>query len=466
MKHWITTFGSNELLLNMVEYLSSKDICKLFLLGKSHMCMTYEDIIYTIYYKLYLQLHPTLNISIKNINLISQLTRLIIESGHMLKYYSDTNSEIFTTEEITIRKIFFQKINNSDYVVSLYYIFYELGLYSILSRLIADNIIISQYEHAISAHNYYGNEETLRMALRFKNHNMTKQILYDMKTISDINNLELFWFMDFNNNVLFESITNYDFYGFSIMLDNICLSQSKNFIKFIILESSDTKSQSFSNLAINNNIFHIDTNILIYALKKDMSRIFNIWDWEMQKPHNLNIGDFSIYTSLFIDTDSLLTRDRFSIYISERFQNYINYQYNQIVTNIERNYDSMNYINKLNYYLNESNINIFDTFNSNKNNKYLLLMLLTQKNRYLFMIIFLIIEKNKQKFDINYIYKNSDHNTFEYGSYYYLKKMNNYSIINIIEQILFNGARMYQNNELDFRYTVGLLLTLKYLRSL
>ena len=206
MNLWIKVFSTNELLLHMIEFLPSNDILKLCLLK---LCKIEE--IYKIYHKLYLQLRPTLNISLKNIDLLSHLTRRIIEENYKLKYINNGFNS-FTLEENCIRKIIFEAVANvtnkivnvaTDTVstistdvtsiMSIYYLFYNYNFYSIMSRFISDEIIISPYESALNKTVYYGNEQTLRMALRFKKHNMIIQILTDMKFIAKKNNAFTFF---------------------------------------------------------------------------------------------------------------------------------------------------------------------------------------------------------------------------------------------------------------------------------
>lgn len=464
MNSWVNVFNTNELLIHMIEYLPSRDILKLFLIKKNMP----EDIIYEIYYKLYLSLQPVLKISLKNIKLLSHLTRQIIENGYKLKY--SNHLKLFSTEEICIRKILFENVNSSN-IISLYYLFYNYKFYSILSRFISDGIIISPYECSFNKKFYYGNEQTLRIALRFKQHNMIKQILSDVKYIATENNLKIFWFITKKNNILYESISNNDIEGFKIIINFIHLNTQPNFVKFIILQSSDTDSQLYNNVQLNNTVFHVEPNLLTHALKYDNYRLFNTWDWNILKPNNLSSNDFQIYiklliiqpnTTTLINATTAITKNKIVIKYSPVILNYINYQYTQIINHIEKNINNLKFVNVLDEYLNINNINIF--------NDNLLLTLLSQKNQYLFMVIYLIIKKNKDNFDIHHIYKNDEYQNIIYfyqnNGYQNNGYQNEYTIVEFLECLIYSYRNVYQNNINDFIQFINLLLIHKLFENL
>jgi hypothetical protein len=201
--------GNIPIFYNIVEHLSSKEILNLFLLSKSFTnCLntTYDKIIYKIYKKLY-SLFKFKNKL--NFDILMNHTIKLIKMEHMPKYYSNANTQ-FITDEIIIREIIYNIVKFQN-ITSIYYLLYQSGFYELLNRFIVDEIVISPYECTLSntvrkTLHYYGNEQTLRMAVRFKQHNMIKKILSDMKYISKNRNFSnVWWFIWNKNNVLYEA---------------------------------------------------------------------------------------------------------------------------------------------------------------------------------------------------------------------------------------------------------------------
>jgi hypothetical protein len=445
MNLWIKVFRTNDILLHMIEYLPSNDILKLCSLN---LCKIEE--IYKIYHRLYLQLRSHLNISLRNIGLLSDLTRKIIEDDYKiiengnLKYLNN-KPMTFSPEENCIRKIIFEKITKiatthqiEENIMSLYYLFHNYGFYSILSRFISDEIVISPFESAFSKVRHYENEQTLRMALRFKHHNMIKQLLADMKFIAIKNNLKHpFWFINNMNNILFESVSSCDLEGFKIMIDFIHLNTPPNFSKFIIFKSSDTASQLYSNEWLNNRVFHSDPNLIVHTLKSETRSLFKLWNWGIYKPPDLNIYDFLIYIKL----SSPPVNKKFIIKYSTTFLYYINYQYEHIIKHIEQN--ETKFVNLLFDYLNvlQNNVEQF---------QFLVLTLLSNNHKYLFMIIYIIIQKIDNLNLKYHIYEQAQLPPNTVGGHILANLNEKFTIVEFLENLIYLNKNIFLNNIYDF----------------
>lgn len=339
MSNQLIVLGNIPLFYNIVEYLSSKEILNLFLLSKLFTnCLntTYDKVIYKIYKKLYLPLKVKNKL---NFDILIIMTIKLIKIENAPNYIIQKNSQ-FTTEEIIIRQIIYNIVKYEN-ITSIYYLLYENGFHQLLNRYIIDKIVISPYECTLSNTirkklHYYGNEQTLRMALRFKKHNMVKQILSDMEYIMKNNSL---WFIWNDHNVLYESIYNNDYVGFEIMVEFIVKKDKR---RHFILEISDSGiSTSDMNeydiesdnrhTEMNDNYFsHFNKNALTYTLIKNINAIFKNWDWIKYFPLNLDSNDF------------IISEDSNNFIISERFLEYMNNQKKDIIQHYKKYSKSKN----------------------------------------------------------------------------------------------------------------------------
>ena len=355
---------------NIVEHLSSKEILNLFLLSKlftSYLNTTYDKIIYKIYKKLYLPFNFKNKL---NFDILMNHTIKLIKIEHVPKYYRNTNIQ-FITDEIIIREIIYNIVKYQN-ITSIYYLLYQSGFYELLNRFIVDEIVISPYECTLSntvrkTLHYYGNEQTLRMAVRFKQHNMIKKILSDMQYISKNRNFPNAWFIRNKNNVLYESIYNDDYVGFhliAIFMYQInkrrcfILERSDAHIALSDINDYDNNWDSFPNIhtEMNDNMAHISKNPLIYTLKKNISKIFNNWIW--QYPLNLDSNDFVIF-------------ENNNFIISERFLEYMDIQHKDIIKHFKQNNatSDLNQFRLLVFILNSSNrVNIYSHINNQEDN--------------------------------------------------------------------------------------------------
>ena len=324
--------GNIPIFYNIVEYLSSKEILNLFLLSKSFTnCLntTYDKIIYKIYKKLY---SPFKFKNKLNFDILMNHTIKLIKMEHVPKYFMNTNIQ-FITDEIIIREIIYNIVKFQN-ITSIYYLLYQSGFYELLNRFIVDEIVISPYECTLSntvrkTLHYYGNEQTLRMAVRFKQHDMIKKILSDMQYISKNRNFDVSWFIRNQNNVLYESIYNDDYVGFKLIAQFIykinkrrcfILERSDAHIALSDINNYDINYDCFPYIhtEMNDNIAHINKNPLIYTLKKNISKMFNNWIW--QYPLNLDSNDFIIS-----ENNNFIISERFLEYMSVQHRDIINY---------------------------------------------------------------------------------------------------------------------------------------------
>lgn len=330
--------GNIPIFYNIVEHLSSKEILNLFLLSKSFTnCLntTYDKIIYKIYKKLY---SPFKFKNKLNFDILMNHTIKLIKMEHMPKYFMNTNTQ-FITDEIIIRDIIYNIVKFQN-ITSLYYLLYQSGFYELLNRFVVDEIVISPYECTLSntirkTLHYYGNEQTLRMAVRFKQHNMIKKILSDMQYISKNKNfVNVLWFIWDQNNLLYESIYNDDYVGFHLIAQFIykinkrrcfILERSDRHIALSDINDYDAHDDClpYTHTEMNDNMAHINKNPLIYTLKKNISKMFNNWIW--QYPVNLDSNDFVI-------------SENNNFIISERFLEYMSNQHRDIINHFKQNW--------------------------------------------------------------------------------------------------------------------------------
>jgi hypothetical protein len=335
IKPYIIVFNTKELALIIAEYLSSLDIYKLFniLFKNNKNCNTAINYIYG---KLYSEMIDSYGMVF--------ITNRIIKMGHTYRYTYRKNIQ-FSAEEICIRNILFEKFNiptdeesdedideesdeegygigyanaeeaaesykaesykaeadiyKKNKITSLYYLLYDNGYTALLNRFIVDGIVVSPYECTHSnirrkTIHYYGNEQTLRIALRYSKYDMIKQILSDMEYLLAKHKFN-FYFIWNNNNILYESLAKSDIVGFQIMI-NFAINHKK--LKFLLLQISDedvaySNNNSFCDSNGNNahpaaadpyphmgddRIIQDDQkNVLFYALFTDLA---NIKSWQ------------------------------------------------------------------------------------------------------------------------------------------------------------------------------------------
>ena len=351
-----TILDKDALLFKMSEYISSRDIIKLFLLGKSftiYLNISYNELICKLYGKLYFPLQ------IKNqldFGTLIMTTIELIKSKNILKYINRQNTQ-FSENEISIRNIIYDVIKYKN-ITSLYYLLYVNGFYDLLNRFIVDEIVISPYECTHSNKmrkilHYYGNEQTLRMALRFKQHSMLKQILSDMRYITKKNHLGILWFMWGNNNVLYESVKNEDFDGFSIILKfihkekkrhdiillksdrDISISNDNYFGESLYrIDDADIENDEEGNNNINDGddrIFHMEENLLTYTLITNVNRLFKDFTWHWRS-YRLKLSSLDFYPFCGNTNNRYFQYGKFII--SDRFREYINLQKIDIIQHL------------------------------------------------------------------------------------------------------------------------------------
>ena len=352
----------NLALYEIFKYLSCKDICKL-LVSNKNICkqlvadtdelelsvselikLKMEFIIYDIYYALYKQI-----ISLKmNSILATQLTMRIITMGINLTY-SKFRTNAFSSEAIIIRNILISEIScflpeEENRIISLYYILYRTNNYSIFNRFIEDGIVISPFECTLSRNvrhtlHYYGNEQTLRVALRYKQYNMVKKILSNIYSIAAKNNFQnTFYFMWDGINFLFEPIYENDVEGFKLILDSIHnfndLTQLLFGFDIDVIYGHNNNSYSFNERVIDINVQHISTeynhvyynyikyDLITYALITDSKKMIKHWNWIYGFPIDLINNDFSI-----VDDNGDI-----KITITQKYLDYLNIQHNLLIT--------------------------------------------------------------------------------------------------------------------------------------
>jgi len=338
-----TVLGNKTLLFKIVEYLPSREILNLFLLSKLftiHLNTTYDNLMYKIYRKLYLPLNVKSKL---NFDILIMMTIRLIKLDNKLTYVYRKNIK-FSEEEVSIRNIIYDIIKSGN-ITSLYYLLFINGFYQLLNRYIADDIVVSPYECTLSNTirtrlHYYGNEQTLRLALRFKQHNMVKKILSDMKYITKNKNINILQFIWAHNNILYESVYNDDYEGLSLMVGFVnSIKQRKYFIldkmdcdiEFSNANSyleDDDEYEMYTESEMNNRnmIHHGEKNLLCYALKKNIDKMFNSWNWGSYL-RGLNSNDFIISEFAISENSNFI--------ISENFSEYLKNQRNDIITHFK-----------------------------------------------------------------------------------------------------------------------------------
>jgi len=487
MKKFLTVFNTKELLFNIAEYLTSSEIYQLLQINKLLQIplinTNYDYLINEIYFKLYK--HCKIK---KHLNLLVLMTNRVINMGHTYSYKFCKNVE-FLTEEICIRNILFEEFNY-EIITSLYYILHECGCNSLISRFVSDKIIASPYECTHSnikrnTEHYYGNEQTLRIALRFKNHDIISKILSDIEQLSTPDTI--FNFMWSNCNMLYESIYNMDIIGFKLILD---FAKKHNKISYLLLESSNDGLQysnynhlyesyiNINNYRIQNAIMidpypHYDddnvqdygNNALLYALHVDLSTVEDLWNWDLYRPEYLDRNDFIIHKQ----------DDKIDFVFSKKFEDYLDLQFFSIINYCDSIIDQFKFFNIINEAIKESNINIFSPYKKkyyNCNyNVYLLIELLAEhyKNTNLFLMISLIIEKVycANKFNICDKYYTQYYKVINID-YKYLSNLNGGVLIDYIKLTIchiYEKNNIFAGNNTNFIYFINLLLCYKKLNQ-
>jgi hypothetical protein len=466
--------GNNVLLMQIVENLSSKEIYKLFLLSKSftiYLNISYDDLICKIYKKLYLPLQIKNQL---NFDILIMMTMRVLKLDHTLKYVNRQNTQ-FSGEEISIRNIIFDIVKFGN-ITSLYYLLFDGEFYDLLNRFIIDDIVVSPYECTHSniirkTLHYYGNEQTLRMALRFKKHHMICKILSDMKYITKKKNLDILWFLWGNNNMLYESITNCDYTGLNIMVNFINTENKQS----IILSKSDADMSLSNNNYYgaelhrledyddDDDISYHESNLLIYVLTKNINNLFINWDWHKYLPENLNSSDFCISYSKISESGEIIDVKYGDIIISDRLMEYMDNQKKDMFTraNTHRLYSSAQFELLANS-LNDCNIDSY----SHINNSYYLIPTLIMYNRdnfNLFIVIRLLIHRLKN-FNVDFVYDAPHawyHLNVQHEFIRDLPPIVNHTILEYITRLIHKVYKSHNNIFIDydaFKYLINLLL--------
>jgi len=531
IKPYIIVFNTKELALIIAEYLSSLDIYKLFNVLFRHT-KNYDIAIRYIYGKLYSEMIDSYGMVF--------ITNRIIKMGHTYKYTYRKNMQ-FSAEEICIRNMLFEKFNiptdeesdedideesdeegygvgyanaeeaaesykaeadlykaeadiyKKNKITSLYYLLYDNGYTALLNRFIVDGIVVSPYECTHSnirrkTIHYYGNEQTLRIALRYSKYDMIKQILSDMEYLS-ANHKYNFNFIWNNNNILYESLAKSDIVGFQIMID-FAINHKK--FKFLLLQISDedveySSNNSFCSIFHQKNAHHPaaadpypnmgddrvtqedQKNVLFYALFTDL---INIKSWQ-HLVHLRNLGNFDASDFIIAKED-----DRPHFVFSEKFENYIDDQFNMLQQYCIENMKNLVFFNIINMAMINStyNINIFNPYtkqnaDGESSTTFLLFELLSipYKNNKLFLMMFLITKKlySTVEFDKNFKYYIKD-NKLIINHKCNMAGLKGCTIIEYIKDIIccrYNNGKIFSRNgvydDLDFAFFINLILCYK-----
>lgn len=525
IKKHIIVFNTKELVLSIAEYLPSLDIYKLFnvLLYPSCNCDTAINYIYS---KLYSEMIDAYGMLF--------ITNRIIKMGHTYRYTYRKNIQ-FSAEEICIRNMLFERFNiptdeesdeendnesdeegygvgyvnaeeaaesykaeasyrleaKKNKITSLYYLLYDNGYTALLNRFIVDGIVVSPYECTHSnirrkTIHYYGNEQTLRIALRYSKYDMIKQILSDIEYLSVKCNFNFIWN---NNNILYESLAKSDIIGFQIMID-FAINHRK--FKFFLLQISDedvaySSNNSFCSIFHEKNTYHPaaadpypnmgddrvtqedQKNVLFYALFTDL---INIKSWQ-HLGQLRNLGNFDANDFIITKAD-----DRPHFVFSERFENYIDVQFNTLQEYCVQNLENLVFFNAIKMAIINStyNIKFFDSYRKQNANgdstiTFLLFELLSieYKNNKLFLMMFLITRKlcNTVEFDKNFKYY-TQHNKLIINHKCHIVGLNGCTIIEYIKDIIYyqyNSGKIFSRDgaydDLDFACFINLILCYK-----
>lgn len=520
IKKHIIVFNNKELTLSIAEYLSSLDIYKLFNVLLQHT-KNYDTAINYIYGKLYDGMIDSYGMLF--------ITNRIIKMGHTYKYTYRKNIQ-FSAEEICIRNILFERFNiptdeesdeesgeesdeegygvgyvnaeeaaesykteiyKKNKITSLYYLLYDNGYTALLNRFIVDGIIVSPYECTHSnirrkTIHYYGNEQTLRIALRYSKYDMIKQIISDMKYLSVKRNFNFIWN---NNNILYESLAKSDIVGFQIMID---FAINQRTFKFFLLQISDedveySSNNSFCSIFHQKNAYHPaaadhypnmgddrivqedQQNVLFYALFRDL---INIKSWQ-HLGQLRNLGNFDASDFIIAKED-----DMPHFVFSEKFENYIDGQFNMLQQYCIEQLENLVFFNTINMAMIKStyNINIFNPYtkqnaDGESSTTFLLFELLSipYKNNKLFLMMFLITKKlySTVEFDKNFKYYIKD-NKLIINHKSQMAGLRGCTIIEYIKDIIcrrYNNGKIFSRNEvyddLDFAFFINLILCYK-----
>lgn len=486
--------GNNALFMQIIGNLSSKEMTKLFSLSKSFtmiylLNISYDDLIYKIYKTLYLPLQIKNQL---NFDILIKMTIRVIKLGHTLKYIHQQNTQ-FSGEEISIRNIIFDIVKFEN-ITSLYYLLHMKEFYSLLNRFIVDEIVISPYECTHSNNirkrlHYYGNEQTLRMALlRFQKYDMIRKILSDMKYISKKKNLDIFWFIWDNNNLLYEILYMENSNCLHLSKGYICLAIMINFInkenKQSIILSKDCNmrhsndnyyNERYSYRTIgfmandddananeeeyNIRIHDIKPNLLIFVLIKNINHLFSEGFKYCQK--KFNTSDFYLFNGSISENGDLIYSQYGEIKISDRLLEYINIQEINLIDYVKKHLLYVEYFNKLAGSLNNGNIDFY----SNSDAYYLTLDIILNHTDNIFIIIKILLYCFRNNFNINFIYNDVN---FEYDN---IPPAINYTLLEyvtrLIHKLYISSNELHANylfsSKYQFKKLVNLLLIRKML---
>ena len=516
----------NDILISILEFFPAYEIYNIIkILYIDNFREKYYEVISIIYSRLYNTLLSSNTLLGGNTLLSSNDIHALVYNTHnvfIMKHsyiYEYQKNIQFSPEEISIRNIIFRKFNNIGVygrdeddehpflynygtigcnckckchfkdddsececewectcgkITSLYYLLYDGGYKNLVSRFVGDQIVISPFECTHSnikrqTMHYYGNDQTLRMALRFQRHDMIHSICSHIEFLKSKN--KLFDFIWNNHNILYECLDLDDYLGitgFTIMLN---FAKKHHYLKKILLKISDvdmshsnnnkfgeyyTSSDFVENYYGGRYALGIDysegddnisreygSNLLIDAIIKDLMVMFNNyfnlngynWDWGVNEyitVLDFNIHDFSINIS-----NNSSNKDIHFV-ISEKFKKYLDNQFNRLIEYCKENIENMKYIDVINLHLQDNSINIFSSYkkklaDGHTIDYYLLLELfeIKFKNRNLFLTLYLILNKVNNSIAMNkdFLYPQNIHNS---------RFNQKFTIIEYIKSIIYN----------------------------
>jgi hypothetical protein len=209
-------------------------------------------------------------------------------------------------------------------------------------------------------------------------------------------------------------------------------------------------------------------NVLFYALFTDLA---NIKSWQHLEQLR-NLGNFD--ASDFIITKDAAENSLHFIF-SERFQNYIDDQFNALQQYCIEQLENLVFFNAINAAM-INNINFFDSYQKQNADgesitTFLLFELLSiqYKNNKLFIMMFLITKKlyNAVEFDKNFRYY-KPHNRLIINHKCQILKLNGCTIIEYIKDIiycLYDNGKIFNKNgaydDFDFAYFINFILCYK-----
>jgi len=360
-----TVFGDRYLALYICKFLSYKEILSLNI--------KYKDLIYIIYYELYMELKHIFNISTEEIKLLSQKTNELLRE----KYYALEdiyNDDKFAPKEEIIRDIIFKY--TTDNIFSIYCILYNTGLYKLLARFIYDKIIAYPTEDTRLQYCKINKSsmQTINYAIKEKKYNMLKQLLNDINC----------------NNIRIHR-------KFIMILDNML--KNDNFECFAIITNYIAKNNLIIRILLHSSIF---THSLIDDLNLVKEHLLINWYWNAKNGRPFCIDDITID---FKDDSVAMPHSDMAmpqLYLSADMEEFVNEKFELICHFIDSNFEQFKYFNNVAQYIN--NLQSFDMGTLyHYNNKYLIIDLLNRRQNDSFMIIYILITYIKN-FNTNYIY--------------------------------------------------------------